>query len=190
MVIENAIVSKCSSLDERKPGVLIVDDEPAIRYVLGMGMRIEGFRVWLAADGKAALKTYWRHRESIDAVLLDVRMPHMDGPQTLEKLRELTSRIHCCFISGDLGGYTEQNLLQRGAAAVFRKPLLIPDVARKLLELMNDTRLNPSFREARLRQTRIGPTPSGVSVQINSFQPPFSRTRPVPQMPMAELQST
>jgi CheY-like chemotaxis protein len=45
--------------------------------------------VWLAAGGQEALDLYQRHREAIDVVLLDVRMPGLDGPQTLAALRAL-----------------------------------------------------------------------------------------------------
>ncbi len=59
----------------REPGLLVVDDDAGVRGVLYGWMRLQGFAVWLAADGREALELYRRHRVSIDVVLLDVRMP-------------------------------------------------------------------------------------------------------------------
>ncbi len=113
----------------RKSGVLVADDEHAIRDVLDCGLRESGFSVWLAANGQEALDLYRDHRAQIDVVLLDVSMPRLDGPRTLAALRELTPELPCCFMSGDLGDYTETELRARGARAVLWKPFLLPDVA-------------------------------------------------------------
>jgi len=149
----------------RKFGILVVDDDLAVLDVLCFGLRQRGFSVRSAADGRSALKTYGRHHEEIDIVLLDVRLPDMDGPQVLCKLRRLSSRFHVCFMSGDLGGYSEQALADMGAAAVFRKPLAAIDLAAKLMEIVTDSRLNPSIAEARRRANRRPPpqqTPAPV----------------------------
>jgi DNA-binding response OmpR family regulator len=150
----------------RKFGVLVVDDESAVRDVLNFGLRQKGFRVWRAAGGQEALKTYWRNRESIDAVLLDVRMPGLDGPQTLVKLRRMTSRLHCCFMSGDLGGYSEQTLRDLGALEIFRKPLMTIELADKLMAIVTDPKLNPSFLEARKTVIRRGPASESAAPKL------------------------
>jgi CheY-like chemotaxis protein len=118
-----------------KYSVLIVDDEPAVRGMLGVGLRTHGFAVWLAADGREALDLYRRHRLAIDVVLLDVRMPGQDGPQTLAALQELNPLIRCCFMSGDLGGYTAERLRHFGAATVIQKPFRLAVLAQLLAGL-------------------------------------------------------
>jgi CheY-like chemotaxis protein len=119
----------------RPRGVLVVDDEAFIRTLLAAGLRQEGLAVWLAASGQEALDLYRRHRDAIDVALLDVRMPGADGVQTLTALRVLGPRILPCFMSGDLGNYTEEGLRDLGAATVFRKPFDVSEVARVLAEL-------------------------------------------------------
>src|SRR3954470_11871134 len=71
----------------RRRGVLVVDDEECVRDVLDAMLRQQGFAVWLAADGWEALEVYRLHLAAIDLVLLDVRMPGLDGPATLTALR-------------------------------------------------------------------------------------------------------
>src|SRR4051812_24357350 len=106
----------------RKRGILVVDDEEGVRGVLDEAMRRRGFAVWLAAQGQEALDLYRQHGQAIDVVLLDVRMPGLDGPHTLAALQEINPRIRCCFMSGDLGSYAEWQLYNLGAAALIRKP--------------------------------------------------------------------
>lgn len=127
----------------RKHGLLVADDEGEVRDVLNDGLRREGFSVWLAADGQEALEQYRNHCETIDVVLLDVRMPGLDGPQTLAALQEMTPQICCCFMSGYLGSYTEENLRNLGAATVFAKPFRLAEVAHVLGELAG-SRLRPA----------------------------------------------
>lgn len=70
----------------RRRKVLVVDDDEAIRLVAEVALtRVGGFDVRLAADGLAALAEI--DRDPPDAVLLDVVMPHRDGPATLAALR-------------------------------------------------------------------------------------------------------
>ena len=119
-------------------GVLIADDEPEIREVLNDGLRHQGFSVWLAADGAEALDVYRNHREAIDVVLLDVRMPNLDGPATLVAMQEITPQIPCCFMSGDAGHYTEERLRRFGARALLKKPFQIREVAQLLRDVASN----------------------------------------------------
>lgn len=117
----------------RPPGVLVVDDEESVRRLLGKGMLAHGFTVWLASNSLAAVELYRTHHDAIDVVLLDVRMPVRDGPETLAALRELDPDIRCCFMSGDTGKYTEEKLIALGALAVFCKPFRLNELARRLM---------------------------------------------------------
>lgn len=116
----------------RPLGVLVVDDDEAVRALLEIALGAHGFSVRLAGDGREGAAVYREHAATIDLVLLDVRMPGWDGPQTLAAIRALAPLACCCFMSGDTGEYTEHALLALGAAAVFRKPFrfgeLIPHV--------------------------------------------------------------
>jgi CheY-like chemotaxis protein len=122
--------------DGRRHGVLVVDDQEGVRGVLELMLRQEGFAVWLAADGWEAIDLYRSRRAAIDLVLLDVRMPGLDGPATLTALRGLNPQVRCCFLSGDLGGYAEGELRDLGAA-VLPKPFRPADLALVVGRLTN-----------------------------------------------------
>ena len=125
----------------RAYGILAVDDEEGVRDLLNTSLRRDGFAVWVAANGEEALGLYWHHGQDIDVVLMDVRTPGLDGPQTLAALQVLNPRIRCCFMSGDLGSYTEEGLRSLGAAAVLRKPCRLAEVAQVLGELSSKAAL-------------------------------------------------
>ena len=130
----------------RQYGILIVDDEGCVRSVLNLGMRQRGFAVWLASDGQEAFDLYRCYRETIDVVLLDVQMPGADGPRTLAALQELNPRVRCCFMTGNLGDYTERGLLNLGAVTVIFKPFRLAEVTEILFESASKARLSPSGR--------------------------------------------
>jgi CheY-like chemotaxis protein len=129
------------SRDTRRPwgydrGILLVDDDALVCRVMGDGLRTHGFTVWQAADGREALSMYECHRGEIALVLLDVRMPVLDGPQTLALLRRLNPDVRCIFMTGFLGPYAPEDLIADGADGILVKPLQLA----RLVEAMQATR--------------------------------------------------
>jgi CheY-like chemotaxis protein len=121
----------------RPPGILIADDMALILTLLKFELESRGLAVWLAVDGDDAVELYRRHRNEIDLVLLDVQMSGLDGPHTLEALQRLNPDLVACFMSGNTGIYTEEELLDRGAVRIFGKPFCPADVANFLEEVLS-----------------------------------------------------
>jgi two-component system chemotaxis response regulator CheY len=69
--------------------ILVVDDSPSMRQLLGVTLRSAGYQVIEACDGEEALDYARKHR--VDLVLTDVNMPHMDGITLVAHLRTLAS---------------------------------------------------------------------------------------------------
>jgi two-component system response regulator MprA len=69
--------------------ILVVDDDPAIRGVVGRGLRFEGYDIHLAADGLEALRV--AHNEPLHMVVLDVMLPDLDGLEVCRRLRRGTN---------------------------------------------------------------------------------------------------
>jgi CheY-like chemotaxis protein len=128
------------ALNPSTPGILVVDDEPGVRSFLQRGLALNGFRVWLAADGEEAIGIYRAHQDSIAVVLMDVCMPGIDGPATLAALRNIDARVRCCFMSGGAGDYSGDELLAGGASHIFGKPFSLAEVVRVLLQMVSDLR--------------------------------------------------
>jgi CheY-like chemotaxis protein len=114
--------------------VLVVDDDDGVLRSLAAGLPREGFDVCLAANGQEAADLLRACRPAIDAVLMDVQMPGGNGPETLAALREHDPQVRCCFMSGDLGGHTEDGLRRLGTGEVLRKPFTMAEAGRVLRE--------------------------------------------------------
>src|SRR5262249_34606318 len=117
-------------------GVLVVDDDASIRLLLDVVLRERGFAVWEASNGEEALDLYRLHRRNIGLVLLDVRMPVLDGPQTAVALRQREPGLRFCFMTGHSGDYSLDRLLELGAAFVFDKPFCLADVLQTIEQLI------------------------------------------------------
>jgi two-component system OmpR family response regulator len=126
------------------PGVLVVDDEPAVLGMLGVALRYHGFAVCLAGGGREALAVYRRNRTAIGVVLLDVRMAPWDGPQTLAALREIDPGLGAVFMSGNTGPYSAEELLGMGSARVIQKPFgSLAELAQAVREQLASNSLRP-----------------------------------------------
>jgi CheY-like chemotaxis protein len=125
-----------------RPGILVVDDDIHERTLLTAVLWRNGFTVWLAGNGPQAVEVYSVLHAEIDMVLLAVRMPDLDGPHTLAALQKFQPDVRCCFLIADSGHYTDEALLERGALALFRKPLSLPYVMYQLRNLLHSHQPN------------------------------------------------
>jgi DNA-binding response OmpR family regulator len=120
----------------RRPVILVADDDDCVRCLLERGLEQAGFEVRVAKNGREAVDLYRQFASEIEIVLLDVRMPEVDGPQALAALRKEYPAVRCCFISGHSGCYTPDELLSMGAQDYFRKPFSLQALAARLSELV------------------------------------------------------
>jgi CheY-like chemotaxis protein len=103
--------------------VLIIDDEDGIRRVARLSpARIGGLEVVEAASGADGVRK--AAEEQPDAILLDVMMPAMDGPQTLAALRaqEATASIPVVFLTAKAMASELAHLKALGAVGILTKP--------------------------------------------------------------------
>jgi CheY-like chemotaxis protein len=107
------------------PGrLLLVDDDDDIRTIATISLeRVGGWTVVAASSGARALELA-SEQEAFDAVLLDVMMPDMDGPATLENLRNgpLGPDVPIVFLTAKLQPADQDRLNRLGAAGVLAKP--------------------------------------------------------------------
>ena len=145
-----------------KPKVLIVDDEESIRSSMRMIFEYEGYDVLLAANGPAGLKM--AEREAPDLILLDIKMPQMDGIEVLKKLKEAPDGPPVVILSGHGTVQTAVEATKLGAFDFIEKP---PESERILLVARNalsQKKLRDENRQLRLsfdaRYRIVGRSPS------------------------------
>jgi len=117
--------------DADRPAVLVIDDDTAVRHTLAAMVEQIGYAARIAASGDEGLREYDRHRDRIAAVLLDVQMPGMDGPQTLAELRVRNPSVPCVFVTGHSPNYSQDELAGWGAT-VLSKPITLDQLGRAI----------------------------------------------------------
>ena len=124
--------------------ILIVDDEEEIRRLLSRLVVQEGFEPLTVSDGETALDLI--RRESPDVLLLDIRMPGLDGMEVLRRAKELDRDLPIIMITGHgiVKGAVEA--LRAGAHDYLVKPFEHADVIRSVHRAVNDRRLRRTVR--------------------------------------------
>ena len=111
--------------------IVIVEDEDMVRAVAERALARQGYRVFTAANGEAALELLDRLRaggESVDLMVSDVVMPGMDGPATVRRARETHPLLPVLFMSG----YAEEQLrrsIDIDQVAFLPKPFSVQQLA-------------------------------------------------------------
>jgi CheY-like chemotaxis protein len=122
--------------------MLVVDDSPTIRAVLGKMLGQEGYAVQKAVDGESALQL--AKTEQPDLIFLDIVLPGINGFAVLRALRHdpLTQHIPIVMISGNQQA-TEQFYVQRfGADDFIKKPFGLREVQQSIHQLVHAGRLS------------------------------------------------
>lgn len=110
--------------------ILVVEDEASVRALARRVLERSGYAVLDAENGRAALRMFLDHAESIDLVVTDVVMPEMDGRHLVERLRTERPDLAVMYMSG----YTEDEVVRRGVAKgdpFLGKPFTPADLVRK-----------------------------------------------------------
>ena len=124
--------------------VLVVDDDSGIRDALRMILEYEGYEVLSAPDGKTALADLDGTR--IDAILLDIKMPGMDGFEILDRIVARENAPPVLMISGHGDIATAIEATRRGAIDFLEKP---PQRERILVSIRNALSRNSLRAESR-----------------------------------------
>jgi two-component system, NtrC family, nitrogen regulation response regulator NtrX len=101
--------------------ILIVDDERNILLTLNQALQLEGYQTELASSGQLALETI--AAKPVDAVLMDVKMPDMDGLAALEKIKAIKPDLPIVMMSGHGTIDTAVRATQLGARDFLEKPI-------------------------------------------------------------------
>jgi two-component system, NtrC family, nitrogen regulation response regulator NtrX len=141
-----------------KSRILVIDDESAIRDSLKMTLEYEGYDVIGAATGQEGLAL--AEREAPDLVLLDVKMPGMDGIEVLERLRSMNDALPVVVVSGHGSISTAVEATKKGAFDFIEKPFASDRVLVSLRNALDHRQLrdeNRSLKKAvEVRHQMVG----------------------------------
>jgi two-component system, NtrC family, nitrogen regulation response regulator NtrX len=127
-----------------KSRILVIDDEAAIRDSLRMTLEYEGYDFVGAATGQEGLAL--AEREAPDLVLLDVKMPGMDGLEVLDRLRAMNDALPVVVISGHGTISTAVEATKKGAFDFIEKPFASERVLVSLRNALDQRQLRDENR--------------------------------------------
>lgn len=112
--------------------LLLVEDAPFLRYAFGRLLRMHGYEVMEATDGREALECVGTFRPNL--VLTDLSMPIMDGVEFIRRLRANpeTATLPVIAITADTSGKSEQRARAAGADDFVTKPVDLPILLTRL----------------------------------------------------------
>ena len=117
--------------------LLIVENEPAIRNLLQVALRRNGYTVLAAESGREALELVRNHADAIHLLITDVVMPDMDGPELVRQLSTIRPDTRTLFMSG----YMDDTLGERGIlstnANFIQKPFSPRTIAQKVRDILD-----------------------------------------------------
>lgn len=129
--------------------VLIVDDEKDFVQMFSLRLQAEGEKVSTAYSGKQALEVL--SRVAIDVVILDIRMPGMDGIDTLKQIKSTYPLVEVILLTGHGSTETAVEGMKLGAFDYLMKPAEFEEIKLKL----EKARQRKDDQEERIRQAEV-----------------------------------
>ena len=127
--------------------ILLVDNEPDIALGFEMGLEDNGFEVDSFNDPQIALSKF--RAGLYDLLLLDIKMPNMNGIEFYQKMKEIDKKVKVCFITASEIYYYKETAKELfpilGIRRLIRKPIKIEDLVKELkqeLEFINNYNKN------------------------------------------------
>jgi DNA-binding NtrC family response regulator len=156
-------------MNKNDVGILVVDDELIVRESLTKWFREDGFHTEAAESASAALKKLQQNSWSI--VLVDIKMPGMDGIELLQRIREINKTITVIIITAFASVDTAVKALKEGAYDYITKPIdpdyldhLIDKALKEQQLLLENLKLKEAVSELARRDEIIGESPEMQNV--------------------------
>ena len=125
---------------KKGPTIMVVDDDAVIVKMLERILRLEGYDVITAGDGKAALLLLEKAKP--DLVILDIMMPGLDGVQVLQLMRE-RSNVPVIMLTARDEDFSIKQTLELGADDYVKKPFRTPVLLARIQAKLRRARRKP-----------------------------------------------
>jgi len=121
-----------------KETILLVEDENEVRHLTARLLEKQGYKVMQAEEGRAALSLSEQYDGSIDLLVSDVIMPHMNGKVLAERLLAQRSDLKVLFISGHINSIIAQSGIFNISSAFLQKPYTIENLSNKIRDIFDN----------------------------------------------------
>jgi two-component system response regulator MtrA len=140
--------------------VFLVEDDPSIREVVGLGLTAAGFRVTTCGDGREGLMR--QRQEGFDVVILDVMLPSLDGFEVCREIRK-ESRVPIVMLTARADTVDIVVGLESGADDYVPKPFEMPELVARVRAVLRRATAIPE--EVPITLGRVEIDPAGFSAK-------------------------
>jgi DNA-binding response OmpR family regulator len=119
-----------------KSRIFLVDDEYDHNSIFTIGLQDAGFEVDAYNDPKLALSAF--RPDYYDLLILDIKMPKIDGYELYDKIRKIDDKVKVCFLTAS-ERYKEEHrpsFLSSGSTSFIIKPVTVDDLVKKVNEMI------------------------------------------------------
>ncbi|MBN2684946.1 MAG: response regulator [Pontiellaceae bacterium] len=117
--------------------ILLIEDEPAIRLVTSKMLKILGYEVTSAENGKVGLDIYAKDTAKFDLVVLDMEMPEMNGHDCFFAMKKINPELRAILTSGFSSIDAVNTMLENGLCEVVDKPFTNADLSQAIQRAFN-----------------------------------------------------
>lgn len=122
-----------------KPKILIVDDEKNMRWAISRALDKEGYDIFEASNGQEGIAAFERHRP--DVMLLDLKMPVMDGMEALKQIRETNTATPILMLTAHGTMETAIEAMKLGAMDYLSKPFDVEELKVQIRKALHVSEL-------------------------------------------------
>ncbi|MDI1250408.1 MAG: PAS domain S-box protein [Lacunisphaera sp.] len=117
--------------------ILVTDDEPALRQLLGDALARAGYQISCASDGLEAIERIASSERRYDAVLLDLNMPGANGVEVYKVIKATRPGLKVLVVTGHLTLHSRAEFEQLGLKDFVMKPYTLEELGRRLREVLD-----------------------------------------------------
>ena len=129
-------MQKVTETTDFNKAILWVDDEEIALEVWSLMLQKLGYTVLQARNGFEALKIFKKNKDRISLVLLDMRMPGMNGCEVYDRLKEIQPETKIILVSGYIDQHIIDELSRRDFNDYMKKPFRLKELSKKIEEVL------------------------------------------------------
>ena len=137
-VVLHADMKEMEPVEGGDETVLLVEDDPDLRFLMAEVLQDYGYKVVSASDGEEGLHLFEQELESIALIVSDLMTPKMKGKELYERVHEMHPASKFLFVSGYTANQISQNFVLEQGMHFLQKPFDLDELAAKVREVLEE----------------------------------------------------